>query len=160
MGREVRMVPATWEHPKYTEEDAYGAPYKLGRYKPLSDAYNADATAFMEKANSEGLQAAVSYFGCVDQENYMPDWPAAERTHFMMYENTSEGTPISPAFSTPEELARWLADTGANSFGTMTATYDQWLATIKRDWAFSAAFDEGGFRSGVEALAEAPNSGA
>jgi len=49
----------------------------------------------------------------------------------MMYENTSEGTPISPPFETPEELARWLADNNASAFGGMTATYEQWLATCK-----------------------------
>ena len=42
----------------------------------------------------------------------------------MIYETCSEGSPISPAFETPEELARWLTD---NSFGSMTATYEQWL---------------------------------
>ncbi len=39
-----------------------------------------------------------------DPAYYRPDWPESERTHLMMYEDTSEGTPISPAFTTPEEL--------------------------------------------------------
>lgn len=61
------------------------------------------------------------------KDDYMPNWLAEQRTHLMMYEDTSEGTPISPAFATPEELARWLADNGASIFGNSTATYERWL---------------------------------
>lgn len=84
--------------------------------------------------------------------DYMPDWPSEQRTHFMMYEDTSEGTPISPAFATAEELARWLADTGASAFGDQTASYDAWLATIKRGFAHSATLVGGRLLSGVEGL--------
>jgi len=70
----------------------------------------------------------------------------------MMYETTSEGTPISPAFATPEELAQWLADNGASSFGSSTASYESWLRVAKGGWAPSAIMDQNGLRSGVEAL--------
>jgi len=69
---------------------------------------------------------------------------------WQMWETTSEGSPMSPIFDTPEDLAQWLADSGASAFGGMTATYDQWLATIKRGWAMSAFTDETGLHSGVE----------
>ena len=88
--------------------------------------------------------------------DYMPEWPENEATHLMMYESTSEGTPISPAFATPEELARWLADSGASAFAGHTATYEQWLATCRLGWAVSAVMDAGGFRSGVAAMADLP----
>jgi hypothetical protein len=127
MGREVRRVPKDWRHP--IDENT-------GRLRPLSDGYAHDAAEFLAKANAEGLQAAVDYFGrAPNAEDYMPDWPETERTHLMMYENTSEGTPISPAFETPEELARWLADNKASAFGSMTATYEQWLSMAKAGWA-------------------------
>ena len=87
--------------------------------------------------------------------NFMPEWPDAERTHLMMYENVTEGTPISLAFETPEELARWLADNGASAFGHMTATYEQWLVTCQKGWACSAVIAPGEeIQSGVAALAE------
>ena len=54
------------------------------------------------------------------------------------------------AFRTPEELARWLADTGASAFGEMTATYEQWLATCRSGWAPSAVACGGDLVSGVE----------
>ncbi len=72
-----------------------------------------------------------------------------EPTHIMMYETCTEGTPISPAFETPEDLARWLTDNNASAFGSMTATYEQWLSTCERGWALSAVCDSSGIHSGV-----------
>ena len=89
------------------------------------------------------------------KDDYMPDWPENQRTHYMMYEATSEGTPISPAFATPEELAQWLTDTGASAFGSSTATYDQWLLVAQGNSAPSAVYIPGtGLVSGVQALAD------
>lgn len=68
-------------------------------------------------------------------DHYMPDWPDEELTHYMMYQTTSEGTPISPAFATPEELARWLADTNASIFAEDTASYEVWLRIAKGGYA-------------------------
>lgn len=154
MGREVRRVPADWQHPKYEQHEIYDRPYLSGRFKPLNKDYAEDAKNFLSMANEKGLQEAIEYYGrAPDKNNYMPDWPESECTHLMMYENTSEGTPISPAFDTPEGLARWLADNNASAFGASGATYEQWLATAKRGWAPSAIMDDHGFRSGVEAMA-------
>lgn len=49
---------------------------------------------------------------------------------WQMWETTSEGSPMSPVFATAEELARWLADTGASIFGDRTAPYEYWLRVI------------------------------
>jgi len=82
----------------------------------------------------------------------MPEWPESERTHIQMYETCSEGTPISPVMDDPEKLAHWLADNGASAFGGMTATYEQWLATIQQGFAVSLVYSPGGgIQSGVAA---------
>ena len=146
MGREVRKVPAEWQHPK--DE-------LTGRLKPLfpGDRYAEIAADFMEKANAEGLQAAIDYNGqAPDVNDYMPNWPEAERTHFMMYEDISEGTPISPAFATPEELARWLVDNKASAFGSSTGTYEGWLRVAKGGFACSMVIADGKIMSGVDGL--------
>ena len=140
MGREIRKVPENWEHPK----DEHLS------YKPLYEGYSNDASEFMTMAVDEGLQEAVDYMGCPNKEDYMPEWDDSEKTHLMMYETTSEGTPISPAFKDPEELAKWLSDTGASSFGSRTASYDQWLCVIRAGWAPSAIATNAGIVSGVE----------
>lgn len=143
MGREVRMVPANWEHPTDSR----------GGYEPLYDDYENAVERFVKVCERIGIRAALeAEDGGPRYSRYMH--PVGPRTHYMMYEDTSEGTPISPAFATPEELARWLTDNNASAFGNMTATYEQWLSTIRRGFAFSAAWHpEVGMISGVEALA-------
>lgn len=49
---------------------------------------------------------------------------------WQMWETTSEGSPISPVFGTAEELAEWLAGTGASLFGKFAADRDHWLRVI------------------------------
>lgn len=148
MGREVRKVPADWKHPK----DEH-----TGRYKPLHEGrdYAPRKKDWLDTLAEKGLQETLEWNGNPpNREDFMPDWPEAECTHLMMYEDTSEGTPISPAFATPEELAHWLADNGASSFGKSTATYEQWLPTCRGAWAPSMVMDSNGIRSGVEFAAE------
>ena len=153
MGREVRKVPADWQHPRYAE---WNAPFAqaVGHFIPMHDSsYEQAATDFLEKANAEGLQEAIDYYGkAPERDEYMPSWPEDTRTHFMMYESTSEGTPISPAFATPEELAKWLSDTGASAFAGQSASYEAWLRIALGGFAPSAVLTGDGLLSGVEAL--------
>ena len=164
MGREVRMVPKYWAHPVDHN----------GEYIPLLSGSFAEAQAEWDEAfakwndglvndwanggwkswTREEVGEAESYADWAgdrpEPHEYMPNWQLNERTHLMMYETTSEGTPISPAFETAEELARWLADTGASSFGDATATYEQWMETIRAGSAPSAVFSsDRGLESGV-----------
>jgi hypothetical protein len=172
MGREVRMVPADWEHPKYREDTAPHE-HAVGRYIPLFDGSYEEAAREWDKGWEKWQEGLVEDYSAtgpgwrpVDQkyhdmrytdyagsrpspDGYMPTWPEGIATHYRMYETTSEGTPISPAFETPEALARWLADTGASSFAGMTATYEQWLAVARGGYAPSAVLSENGLESGV-----------
>ncbi len=166
MGREVRRVPADWQHP---------IDPSTGEHKPLYDGkdYERLVREWSEGAAKwdEGLRmnynggwqpigdiAAKTYEEWDGErpasENYMPNWPPEQRTHLMMYEDTSEGTPISPAFATPEELARWLDDTNASAFGNDGASYEAWLRIARGGWAPSMVFTpEAGLQNGVSALA-------
>lgn len=59
---------------------------------------------------------------------------------------------MSPAFLTPEELARYLADNKVSSFGSSTATYEQWFNFCQVVSAPSMVFNlNTGLSSGVEA---------
>jgi hypothetical protein len=83
-------------------------------------------------------------------ENYMPYWPENERTHYQMYETTSEGTPISPVMKRPEELARWLVKHKASACGCDGATYEEWLSMIiGSGWAPTMVKVNGTLISGV-----------
>jgi hypothetical protein len=170
MGREVRRVPADWVHPLSNR----------GCTQPMRDQSFREATAEWKEGFrkwEEGYRRRRSwgdeheqepwvlrtgseltiefwelYGNPPDREYYRPDWPEESRTHYQMYETTTEGTPISPVFSTPEELARWLTETEASAFADMTATYEQWLRVCRGGYAPSAVADETGLRSGVAGL--------
>jgi hypothetical protein len=139
MGREMRKVPSDWEHPKD----------KQGNYIPLHDGWRFKSD--MEYWRKELKEFHTVNFRkhypdahkdhfwqclrdwCGDKplkSDYMPVWTEEEATHCMMYEDTSEGTPISPKFETPEELARWLADTRASKFADMPTDYADWMRII------------------------------
>ena len=82
--------------------------------------------------------------------------PPPKGDGWQMWETTSDGSPISPVFATPEELATWLADTRASSFGPITNDYDTWLKMIVGSgWAPSAVLSPGTktMHSGVAAAA-------
>lgn len=159
MGREVRMVPADWQHPKHEGTDRYIALFEGADLADRQSDWDAEAAKwaageFPDYADEADRKRSYAEWAGErpDPADYMPVWADAERTHCMMYEDTSEGTPISPAFATPEELAHWLADNGASSFGRDTATYEQWLYICKGGWVPSMIADANGVRSGIAAI--------
>jgi len=167
MGREVRRVPPGWNHPR-DERGNFRALFDGANLTRRTDEWDRDAALWkrglrLNYGDEDPTPVDPEWIGRPyaewagdrpDPDDYTPVWAADVATHLMMYENTSEGTPISPAFATAEELARWLAATAASAFGGMTATYDEWLATIKRGSACSAVYShETGLVSGVQALA-------
>lgn len=171
MGRQVRRVPREWEHP--TDED--------GDFIPLYDQSFADDLRDWSEARLQWERGFVRDYGLdgfdrwepkpasalacesfeewhgekPDPMSYMPWFPESDRTHWQMYENVTEGTPISPVMDSAEDLAQWLADNRASAFAGQTATRDQWLATINAGSAPSAVSLPGkGLISGVEAMSE------
>ena len=160
MGREIRRVPKDWNHPKN----------ERGKYIPLlGRAFSERLERWDEgeKMWKKGLRdnckdgwipIEAEYIGQSFSDwdgdrpvkkDYMPEWNESQKTHIQMYEDCTEGTPISPVMATPEELARWLADNNASAFGDQTATYEQWVRVCNGGYAPSAVMDEKGFRSGV-----------
>lgn len=101
--REIRMVPPTWAHPKD----------ERGRYVPL----------FPRRALADADEIGIT------EADVMPDF-GTDATHLALYEACSEGTPVSPAFETREELADWLADNGVSAFADKTLTAAEWLAAF------------------------------
>lgn len=75
------------------------------------------------------------YWADSKYEELWNDWERIEPPEgkgWQMWENVSEGSPMSPIFKTPEELAYWLADSSASAMGNKGATYEQWLAMINQ----------------------------
>ena len=76
--------------------------------------------------------------------------PVPEGEGWQMWETASEGSPISPVFQAPDDLARYMS---ANPWGIQHGTYEQWQATIRQGSTMSFVLANGQFMSGVEAAA-------
>ncbi len=107
-GREVRIIPRGWQHPKTPD----------GRYQPLLPAdYEFDDD---------------------ERSPQMPDasgLPDAE-TEIAAYENVSEGTPISPPFPNTREGRLALVNDcaeHATTFGDHRADAEAWAAILFGD---------------------------
>ena len=145
MSREVRRVPRDYQHPRESNRV-----HNRIEFIPLYPGEDFVSLMADFKANPGDWDGRAPQLA-----EYMPDFTGRDDLWYCMYENTSEGTPISPVLPTPESLARWLADTGTSTFGDSTATYDQWLHTCQGGWAPSMTYTpEDGLRSGVEAIAD------
>lgn len=122
MGREIRMVPANWDHPKamrhWGKED----------HQPMYDQTYASAVAEWKKAYAAWEAGErPSYFDPADYPNgveywewestpperaYYQPWADDEAVWFQVWETVSEGTPVSPPFATKEELVEYLVTNG------------------------------------------------
>jgi hypothetical protein len=119
MGREIRRVPANWDHPK--QEGQYD-----GRLQPMFDETFEKAAADW-KAEFAKWEAgerpsycsedsvALEYWewngGPPDRAYYRP-WKDEDATWFQVWETVSEGTPVTPPFETKEALIDYLAIEG------------------------------------------------
>lgn len=98
MGREIRRVPPNWEHPLGDRVDFY---------QPLYDESYPEALAqFREKPSDWGYQEPRP-------EYYRPEWTPEDATAYQVYENVSEGTPISPVLPDRAALLEWLTTDGS-----------------------------------------------
>ena len=69
---------------------------------------------------------------------------------YQIWETVSEGSPVSPVFAKPEDLAEWMVENDTSI--TRDTSYDTWLAFIKAEgWAPSFMITDGFIRSGVAA---------
>lgn len=120
MGREVRRVPPNWHHPqtsKYGREECY-QPMHDETYEHAANEWLKEFHDFMAdpKAQAEALSAECKYFwdwhGSPPTQEYYRPYSDEEATWFQVYETVSEGTPVTPAFATKEELVEYLVANG------------------------------------------------
>jgi hypothetical protein len=147
MGREIRKVPANWEHPR----DEYG------KYRPMFKKYYEDVLNEwweLHKQWQDGTHPDIlekperksEYPFYAMWAGNPPDWESYqakkynedELTHIQLYENTSEGTPISPVFKADEfeELCEWAAK-NETTFADATATKEEWMEMLNNGLVYS-----------------------
>lgn len=144
MGREIRKVPANWEHPKNDK----------GNYQPMYDKFYGDAlNEWIEECNKwdngthpdllnhpeykkenpfysmwGGAAPDVEYY---QTKKYLPE----ELTHIQLYETTSEGTPVSPVFKADEldKLCEYAVQ-NCSTFADFKATKEEWLEMLSKNF--------------------------
>lgn len=174
MGREIRKVPASWQHPL---RDCPHSPWtggcdnaKRNNGKCYQPMFQTDyETAMAEWIENHQLwlsgkhpdqisgRGDCQYFAqwdgnAPDVEYYRPRWKE-EPTWFQLYETVSEGTPVSPAFATEGELIDYLVVNG-DSWGD-GAGYSKAAAErlVRGGWAPSLIMTGGQIYNGAEGLA-------
>ena len=145
MGRELRKVPANWEHPRGDD----------GNYIPMFDKNYGDAfkvwleeIELWEKGTHPDLLRNPALKG---DYPFYPMWEACpnpdqyhtkkfgkdELTHVQLYETTSEGTPISPVFHKDdfEKLCEYAAK-NCTTFAWFRATKEEWKRMLLADFVY------------------------
>lgn len=90
-------------------------------------------------AKEKGYDYLCSYCkgdGCIRDEEAFQNWKPTEPEsgeYYQLWEDTSEGSPMTPPFETPEELANYCVENKISIFGKDTLTYDEWLNFINSD---------------------------
>ncbi|WP_018619068.1 hypothetical protein [Spirosoma luteum] len=142
MGRELRKVPADWEHPKQHN----------GNYQPMYEEYYGDAIA--DWINEHQQWENGTHPTLVVHPEYKEEYPfyamwnggppnvdyyrtrkftPEELTHIQLYETTSEGTPKTPVFPADqlEQLCEYAAE-HCTTFGSFKATKQEWFDMLSR----------------------------
>ncbi len=124
MGREIRRVPANWQHPQKPEPNRVG----MTAYQPMYDETFADAArkwkeefAAWERGERPDYFVGSKY----DPDLQYWEWDVSppdrayyrtysddEATWFQVYETVTEGTPVTPPFETEEALIEYLVAHG------------------------------------------------
>lgn len=122
MGREIRKVVKGWQHPKNEKGD-----YISMNDENFEDVFNDWDSGRIKWINGESEdqkkynyeatnRAYLEWSHPPDPECYRKEyWKDEDRVCFQMYQNVSEGTPVSPVFDTLIELENWLVETQGHS---------------------------------------------
>lgn len=146
MGRELRKVPANWEHPKKSD----------GKWQPMFKSYYLDELNEWLESHNKWLDGTHSdltgrpelkdkypfyamWGGDPPDVNYHQTkrYSEEELTHIQLYESTSEGTPLSPVFpaSQFDALCEWAAE-NATTFASFKATKEEWKRMLSDGLVF------------------------
>ena len=127
MGREVKRVPLDFDYPLHKVWYGYQIVF-------CHEDYEGGCERCQEFARVMGIPPKV--YKHIQDDSPCPDW----RKHFkvdppegegwQLWETTTEGSPASPVFKTPEELAEWC-EGNATVFADIKATKEEWLEAIQ-----------------------------
>jgi len=134
MGREIRMVPENWEHPR-DEEGHYKALYDKDydtaarEYEQNFLSWSAGVHEDFEKHGSDYPYYWEWTSNPPDKEYYRPAF-SEPATCFQIYETVSEGTPTSPVFADRRQLVTWLIKEGHTRKAAVMFARDGWVPSM------------------------------
>lgn len=119
MGREIRKVIPNWKHPCTPDGKNYQPMFDRSYIEAITDWIESH-NLWIKGEHPDQLEgygkdcAFYTEYGGTppDFEYHRPDWKDSEMTWFQVYETVSEGTPVSPPFSTQKELVDYLIING------------------------------------------------
>ena len=116
MGRELKRVPLNFDWP--IRKIWYG--YLINT---CMDGDRCEAC----KRYAEIKSLKFKSYGCPD---FNVDPPVGDG--YQLWENTTEGSPLTPVFETIEELAKYCADVnnGVTIYGSSTLDYENWYKCL------------------------------
>jgi hypothetical protein len=137
---------------------------EMRRINIFSSLSNASYTCIRERCRREGIEPLCPHckgdgrvWESPEYEKLYDEWeptPPPEGPAYQIWETVSEGSPVSPPFLEPRDLAKWMVENDDSI--TADTTEDQWVTFIEKvGWAPSGIGTEGGgIQSGVKAIAE------
>lgn len=111
--RRVRRVDLDWQHPWI----GWGPPPDWSNGKPI-----VRFLPLYDPLHEKHVEWAKG--------DYLAEKPK-NPIGFQMYEEVSEGTPISPVFDNIESLVDWLVDKRASIFADVSANRETWMAVVE-----------------------------
>jgi hypothetical protein len=159
MGRRLRRVPLDWTHPIATEGRDKGQPhptydkdYETAAIEWLESVRKWEAGEDPDRAGYEADEGRRVFYW--EYESGPPDpayyrhrrWTPGEATAYQVYENVTEGTPISPVLPDGDAVVSWLVEQGHSERAAR--------AFLESGYAPSFVMDtrSGFFARGIDAL--------
>lgn len=140
MGRELKRVPMDFDYPLNTKWEGYCPTIEtfqslFGEKYPFLFQYN-HCGEICDKCQLNSGECSKSADYCLwhyekNKELWYKEVPAGEG--YQLWETTSEGSPVSPVFSTLDELCEWCGD-NATTFGSCKATKEHWKQMFDNDF--------------------------
>ncbi len=138
MGREVKVVHLDFDWYERTNEDTW--------YGYLLDQVECELCNGSGK-NLKGRECPDCYGeGKISPRIEPPKSWDDEKNGFQIWQNVSEGGPVSPVFKKPEDLAKWMIKNDTSI--TKGTSYEAWLKMIKEEGSSPSMV--GSFSEGVK----------
>jgi len=118
MGREIRRVPPHYEPPQRTDGRPGYQPQFDRRFEDAAAEWKREFTEWEagENLNNKAEDGSVYEFWEWSRDppnrKYYRTYSDEDATWIAVFETVSEGTPVTPAYETKEELVQYLAAKG------------------------------------------------